>query len=76
MVAVVPARKGPLELAALTAAVLLGFELVLTHWFYLYIPWFLPFVAFALFVPALQRVEQTSEQPSDRPVGELVGAQA
>ena len=37
-----------LQLAALTAAVLIGFELVLTHWFYLYIPWFFPFVAFAL----------------------------
>ena len=36
------------QLAALTAAVLIGFELVLTHWFYLYIPWFFPFVAFAL----------------------------
>ena len=50
-VAFVPRRKGPLELAALTAAVLLGFELVLTHWFYLYIPWFFPFVAIALFLP-------------------------
>ena len=52
VVAVVPKRKGPLELAALTAAVLLGFELVLTHWFYLYLPWVLPFVALALFLPA------------------------
>jgi hypothetical protein len=50
-VAFVPRRKGPLELAALTAAVLLGFELVLTHWFYLYIPWFFPFVMAALFLP-------------------------
>ena len=41
-------RKSILQLAALTAAVLIGFELVLTHWFYLYIPWFFPFVAFAL----------------------------
>jgi len=24
---------------------------VLTHWFYLYIPWFFPFVAIALFLP-------------------------
>ena len=31
-----------------SAAVLIGFELVLTHWFYLYIPWFFPFVAFAV----------------------------
>jgi hypothetical protein len=43
-----PSRKSPLQLAALTGALLIGFELVLTHWFYLYIPWFFPFVAFAL----------------------------
>ena len=41
----VPRRKSPLQLAALTGALLLGFELVLTHWFYLYIPWFFPFAA-------------------------------
>ena len=46
--AFVPRRKSPLQLAALTAALLIGFELVLTHWFYLYVPWFYPFVAFAL----------------------------
>jgi hypothetical protein len=51
VVAVVPRRKGPLELAALTAAVLLAFELVLTHWFYLYLPWVLPFVLLALLLP-------------------------
>ncbi|WP_411278199.1 hypothetical protein [Gaiella sp.] len=51
VVAVIPARKGPLELAALSAAVLIGFELALTHWSYLYIPWFLPFVLVALFLP-------------------------
>ena len=49
--AFVPRRKSPLQLAALTGALLLGFELVLTHWFYLYIPWFFPFVAFALLAP-------------------------
>ena len=48
LVAFVPRHRSPLRLAALTAALLLGFELVLTHWFYLYIPWFFPFVAFAL----------------------------
>ena len=50
-VAAVPQRKGPLELAALSAAVLLAFELVLTHWSYLYIPWFLPFVFLAMLLP-------------------------
>ncbi len=50
-VAFFPARKSPLQLAALTGALLIGFELVLTHWFYLYIPWFFPFVSFAILVP-------------------------
>jgi hypothetical protein len=43
-----PRRKSVLQLAALTGALLIGFELVLTHWFYLYIPWFFPFVAVAV----------------------------
>ena len=30
---------------------LVGFELVLTHWFYLYLPWFFPFAALALVAP-------------------------
>lgn len=51
VVAVIPGRKGPLELAALSGTVLIGFELGLTHWSYLYIPWFLPFVLLALFLP-------------------------
>jgi hypothetical protein len=51
VVAAVPRNKGPLELAALSAAVLLAIQLSLTHWFYLYLPWMLPFVLLALFVP-------------------------
>jgi len=47
----IPRRKSPLQLAALTGALLIGLELVLTHWFYLYIPWFFPFAAFALLAP-------------------------
>ncbi|HEU0304168.1 MAG TPA: hypothetical protein VFR32_06265 [Gaiellaceae bacterium] len=46
--AFVPRRKTPIQLAALTAALLIGFEVVLTHWFYLYVAWFFPFVAFAM----------------------------
>jgi len=48
---VLPRTKGPLELAALTAALLLAFELSLTHWSYLYLPWVVPFVLLALFLP-------------------------
>ena len=43
-----PSRRSPLRLAAFSGALLLGFEAVLTHWSYLYLPWFFPFVAFAL----------------------------
>jgi hypothetical protein len=49
--AFVPRRKSPLQLAALTAALLIGFEIVLTHWIYLYVAWFFPFVAFAMLAP-------------------------
>jgi hypothetical protein len=55
--AVVPREKGPLELAALTAALLLAFELSLTHWSYLYLPWVLPFVLLALFLPGTRPPE-------------------
>jgi hypothetical protein len=57
--AFVPRRKSPLQLAALTAALMIGFELVLTHWFYLYIPWFFPFVAITLFLRAPQARDRT-----------------
>ena len=74
-VAFVPRRKSPLQLAALTAALLLGFELVLTHWFYLYIPWFFPFVAVAVLSPAIrERAPQEEPEPSGREIRELVAA--
>jgi hypothetical protein len=48
-VVLVPRQKSPLQLAALTAALLIGFQIVLTHWSLLYITWFFPFAALALF---------------------------
>ncbi len=70
-----PRVRTPLKLAALTAAVLIGFELVLTHWFYLYIPWFFPFVAIAVLAPLARRpVEPSPEPPRDHEVRELVAA--
>jgi hypothetical protein len=69
-----PRRKSPLQLAALTAVLLIGFEFVLTHWFYLYLPWFFPFVAFAVLaaVPAPAPVEVTERH--EREPRELVPA--
>jgi hypothetical protein len=51
VVAVVPRRKNALQLAALTASVLVAFQLTLTHWFYLYLPWVAPFVFLWLLLP-------------------------
>ena len=69
-----PRFRSPLRLAALTAAVLIGFELVLTHWFYLYLPWFFPFVALALLAPPPGRAADTHEAPArDEPREALVG---
>lgn len=51
-----PARKSLLNLAAASAVLLVGFQLVQTHWFYLYIPWFFP-LAFAAMTAAAGRKE-------------------
>jgi len=73
--AFVPRRRTPLTVAALTAAVLIGFQLTLTHWFYLYIPWFFPFVVVAVLAPRPARTLATAEvEQRDRPSRELVAA--
>ena len=62
--AFVPRRRSLVTLAALTAALLIGLELTMTHWFYLYIVWFYPFVLLALFLDARSsdvRVEAKGE---------------
>jgi hypothetical protein len=69
----VPRRKSPLQLAALTAALLVGVELVLTHWFYLYLPWFFPFAAFAVLAPTAEPLTAAVRAPVERPRQELVG---
>ncbi len=47
--AVIPRRSDLVGLAAACAAVLIAAQLGIEHWFYLYIPWFFPLVALALF---------------------------
>jgi len=46
-VAVVPRRRDLVGLAALSAAVLLAFQLAAAYWFYLYLSWVLPLVMLA-----------------------------
>lgn len=48
VLAVVPRRRDTVGLAALSAAILIALQLGITHWFYLYIPWFFPLVMVAL----------------------------
>jgi hypothetical protein len=48
-------------MAAFSAVLLIGFELVLTHWSYLYVPWFFPFVAMALIAPLAGGAAEAAE---------------
>ena len=58
-----PRWKSPLMLAALSAALLAGFELVLTYWLYTFIPWFYAFAAIAFLTPAAALFDAESSQP-------------
>jgi hypothetical protein len=66
LVAFVPRRPDLRQTAALGGAVLIAVELLATHWFYLYVVWFVPFVFVALFAahartlpePAPERVPE------------------
>jgi hypothetical protein len=49
LVAFVPRRPGNRQVAALGAAVLIALQLPVTHWFYLYVVWFVPLVLVAIF---------------------------
>ncbi len=48
VVAVLPRRRGVLEVAALGAAVLIALQMVANYWLYSYIVWFFPLVMVAL----------------------------
>jgi hypothetical protein len=47
-VAFIPRRRDVVGLAALSAAILIALQLGVSHWFYLYIPWFFGLVMIAL----------------------------
>jgi len=70
----VPRRKTVRQLAALTAALLIGFELVLTHWFFLYLPWFFPFVAFVALTVEREAIPAEVPVPHEHDARALVAA--
>ena len=57
LVAFLPKRRDTVAVAALGAAVLIAVQLVVEHWFYLYIPWFLPLLFVALLAASPGRRE-------------------
>jgi hypothetical protein len=76
LVAFRPRRRDHVTVAALGAAVMIGMQLTVDHWFYLYIPWFLPFLLIALLatgtVPlGLDRDEDLLDPTSEPVVADL-----
>jgi hypothetical protein len=49
LAAFLPRRPDMRQTAALGAAIVMAVELTMTHWFYLYVVWFVPFAFVALF---------------------------
>jgi hypothetical protein len=54
-VALYPRTKTPVVTAALGGAALIALQLALSHWFYLYIVWWLPLVLIAVLAPSAAR---------------------
>jgi hypothetical protein len=67
LVAFVPRRRDARQVAALGAAVLIALQLGVSHWFYLYIVWFVPFV----FVAVLGAVRAPAASPPEPEPGQL-----
>ncbi|MFN8149540.1 MAG: hypothetical protein U0R24_00235 [Solirubrobacterales bacterium] len=54
VVAFLPRVRSLTQVAALAGAVIIAIQLTLEHWFYLYIPWFLPMLLLAMAVTAMR----------------------
>jgi hypothetical protein len=65
LVAFRPRRRDHVTVAALGAAVMIGMQLTVDHWFYLYIPWFLPFLLVALLATGTVRPQSRPQAPQE-----------
>ena len=72
--AVIPRRRGTVEVAALAAAVIIALQLGIDHWFYLYVVWFFPPAMLALLAahPPPSEPERTDAAGSPVPVATAV----
>ena len=59
-----PRRPDLRQTAALGAAVLIAIQLAATHWFYLYVVWFVPFVLVALFAAHARTLRERAAEDS------------
>ncbi len=64
LVAMVPRRVDLRQTAALGAGVLIAVQLAATHWFYLYVVWFVPFVFVALFAAHARTLREPAAEPA------------
>jgi hypothetical protein len=64
-VALIPGRRTLVEVAALAGAVMIALQLGISHWFYLYIVWFFPMVALAVFGSFPERALAAAVSPSE-----------
>jgi hypothetical protein len=64
LVAFVPRRKTLRRLAALSAALVIAFQLTVNYWFYTYVVWFEPFVFVALFLATSEKTVLDGFQPA------------
>jgi Glycosyltransferase family 87 len=64
LVAFVPRRKTLRRLAALSAALVIAFQLTVNYWFYTYVVWFEPFVFVALLLATNEKTALDRSQPS------------
>ena len=72
LVAFRPRRRDQVTVAALGAAVMIGMELTVDHWFYLYIPWFLPFLLVALLATGVVPLDRDGDKDLIDPASETV----
>ena len=64
---IVPRRLDPVRAMALAGALMCGFQIVLTHWMYLYLPWALVFAAMALLAPRPPLAVRADARPAPLP---------
>jgi Glycosyltransferase family 87 len=74
LAAFVPRRPSPRQTAALGAAILIAVQLTATHWFYLYVIWFVPFVFLALFAAHSRTLPDPKAEREREPEREAVFA--